>query len=201
MHLVVRKLERLGDVVADLHRERLAERALGAEAAEVDLQRLRLEAERLRLVVDRRRVEVRLRGDRAHRRQLVARHLDARDAGVRERLEPRVRLRAGVPEGDELVRLGHGTTVMRGAARARWPSWSSKPVRPCNPRLGRFDSGAAPLSRIPWREWDRAPFPQCVPLTFTRPAYATRTIRSGDGRARTLAAVMAASAPWLLFDV
>ena len=53
-------------------------------------------------------------------------------------------------EGDELVRLGHGTTVMRGAARARWPSWSSKPVRPCSPRLGRFDSGAAPLSRIPW---------------------------------------------------
>ena len=45
---------------------------------------------------------------------------------------------------DELVRLGHGTTVVRGAARARWPSWSSKPVRPCSPRLGRFDSGAAP---------------------------------------------------------
>ena len=34
-----------------------------------------------------------------------------------------------------------------GAAWARWPSWSSKPVRSCNPRLGRFDSGAAPLSR------------------------------------------------------
>src|SRR5262245_38242839 len=31
-----------------------------------------------------------------------------------------------------------------GAAWARWPSWSSKPVRSCSPRLGRFDSGAAP---------------------------------------------------------
>ena len=43
---VVRQLERLGDVVADPHRERLAERAFVAEPAEVDLQRLRLEAER-----------------------------------------------------------------------------------------------------------------------------------------------------------
>ena len=34
----------------------------------------------------------------------------------------------------------------RGAAWARWPSWSSKPVRSCNPRLGRFDSGAAPFT-------------------------------------------------------
>ena len=32
----------------------------------------------------------------------------------------------------------------RGAAWARWPSGSSKLVRSCNPRLGRFDSGAAP---------------------------------------------------------
>ena len=32
----------------------------------------------------------------------------------------------------------------QGAAWARWPSWSSKPVRSCNPRLGRFDSCAAP---------------------------------------------------------
>jgi hypothetical protein len=31
-----------------------------------------------------------------------------------------------------------------GAAGAWWPSWSSKPVRRCNPPLGRFDSGAAP---------------------------------------------------------
>ena len=37
-----------------------------------------------------------------------------------------------------------------GAARARWPNRSSKPVRCGNPTLGRFDSGAAPLSRF-WR--------------------------------------------------
>ncbi len=33
----------------------------------------------------------------------------------------------------------------RGAARARWPSPSSKRARSGNPRLGRFDSCAAPL--------------------------------------------------------
>ena len=32
----------------------------------------------------------------------------------------------------------------RRSGRARWPSGSSKPVRSCSPRLGRFDSGAAP---------------------------------------------------------
>ena len=37
----------------------------------------------------------------------------------------------------------------QGAAWARWPSWSSKPVRSCNPRLGRFDSCAAPLHKSP----------------------------------------------------
>ena len=42
---------------------------------------------------------------------------------------------------------GHAGTLSRGAAWARWPSRSSKPVRSCNPRLGRFDSGAAPLLR------------------------------------------------------
>jgi hypothetical protein len=35
-------------------------------------------------------------------------------------------------------------TLSRGAARARWPSRSSKPVRSGSPRLGRFDSCAAP---------------------------------------------------------
>src|SRR6266508_3394390 len=39
------------------------------------------------------------------------------------------------------------TSLRRGAAWARWPSWSSKPVRSCSPRLGRFDSGAAPFPR------------------------------------------------------
>src|SRR5205823_14073073 len=40
------------------------------------------------------------------------------------------------------------TTLSLGAARARWPNRSSKPVRRGSPTLGRFDSGAAPLSRI-----------------------------------------------------
>ena len=31
----------------------------------------------------------------------------------------------------------------------RCPNWSSKPVRPCSPRLGRFDSCAAPLRPDP----------------------------------------------------
>ena len=39
-------------------------------------------------------------------------------------------------------------SLRRGAAWARWPSRSSKPVRCGNPTLGRFDSGAAPLSRL-----------------------------------------------------
>ena len=34
-----------------------------------------------------------------------------------------------------------------GAARARWPNRSSKPVRCGNPTLARFDSGAAPSRR------------------------------------------------------
>jgi hypothetical protein len=34
-----------------------------------------------------------------------------------------------------------------GAARARWPSRSSKPVRRGSPTLGRFDSCAAPLRK------------------------------------------------------
>ena len=38
---------------------------------------------------------------------------------------------------------------MHGAAWARWPSRSSKPVRSGSPRLGRFDSCAAPLDESP----------------------------------------------------
>ena len=91
--------------------QRLAERALVAEAREVDLQRLRLEAQLARLVLDRRGVEVRLVRDRAHRGQLVADHLDALDARVRKRLEARVRVAAGVTECYEL--LLHGRTVDR----------------------------------------------------------------------------------------
>ena len=57
--------ERRRHLVADPHRQRLAERTLVAEARQVDLQRLRLEAERARPVRDRRGVEVGLVGDRA----------------------------------------------------------------------------------------------------------------------------------------
>ena len=39
-------------------------------------------------------------------------------------------------------------SLKSGAAWARWSSRSSKPVRSCHPRLGRFDSGAAPSSRL-----------------------------------------------------
>ena len=43
------ELERLGDLVADLDGERFAEDALVVEARQVDLQRLRLEAQPARL--------------------------------------------------------------------------------------------------------------------------------------------------------
>src|SRR5438270_402788 len=76
--------------------------ALVAKAREVELQRLRLEAERVRPVGDARDVEVRLRRDRANRGQLVARHLDLGDAGIREGLQPGVVLAAGMAECDEL---------------------------------------------------------------------------------------------------
>src|SRR5215210_4182359 len=61
------------------------------------------------------------------------------------------RLRRRLRAGKARLRLTAGALVRRatlghGAAWARWPSWSSKPVRSCNPRLGRFDSGAAPLN-------------------------------------------------------
>src|SRR2546425_705083 len=58
------ELERGRDLVSDLDGERLAERSLVAEARQVDLQRLRLEAERLGPVLDRRGVEVGLVRDR-----------------------------------------------------------------------------------------------------------------------------------------
>src|SRR5438552_3837050 len=74
------ELERRGDVVTDLHRKRLAERALVAEAREIDLQRFRLQAQPLRPVLDRARVEVRLVRDRAEAGELVADHLDELDA-------------------------------------------------------------------------------------------------------------------------
>src|SRR5438105_3237742 len=95
-------LERRGDVVPDPDGERLAERALVPEAREVQLERLRFEAERPRPVLDRRRVDVGLIRDRADRGQLVARHLDLGHARVRERLEAGVGLAPRVAKSDEL---------------------------------------------------------------------------------------------------
>ena len=62
----------------------------------------------------------------------------------RRRAHPahRRRARAPAPGQDRL------SYVSRGAARARWPSWSSKPVRRGSPTLGRFDSCAAPFPSI-----------------------------------------------------
>jgi hypothetical protein len=57
-----------------------------------------------------------------------------------------------------------------GGAWARWPSRSSKPVRSCNPRLGRFDSCAPPLSKIPLVQPDCGPpeAPEPLPLSTAR---------------------------------
>jgi hypothetical protein len=81
-------------IVTDLGRERLAEMALVAIAAQVELERLRLDAEIARPVLDRRDVLVRAARLRAHGSQLVARHLHVRDARVGKRLQPRVVLGA-----------------------------------------------------------------------------------------------------------
>jgi uncharacterized protein len=103
-YLLGRQLECLGHVAADLDRERFAEGAFVPEAVQVQLQRLRLEAERPRGVLDRGDVQVWLARDRADRDELVARQLDVRDAWVQEALEPGEVLGAGVTEGDELAR-------------------------------------------------------------------------------------------------
>jgi nucleoside 2-deoxyribosyltransferase len=100
----VRKLKRLGDIVSNRDRERLAEVRFAAEADQIQLQRLRLKAQRLRPVLDRRDVEIRLSGNGTDGRKLVARHLNLRDAGIRECLQARVVLGAGMAERDELAR-------------------------------------------------------------------------------------------------
>src|SRR5438045_2004403 len=99
-----RQVERLGEVVADLDREGLAEGALVAEAAQVELERFRLEAKRSRRVLDRGDIEVGLAGDRADGVEFVAGHLDVRYAWIGERLQAGVVLRAGMAERDELSR-------------------------------------------------------------------------------------------------
>src|SRR5207248_8841133 len=82
---------------------------------EVELERLRLEAESIGAVRDTGDVEVGLRGDRADGGELVARHLDLSDAGIRERFEPRVVLAPRMPERDEL----HGRHCTRAAGLPR----------------------------------------------------------------------------------
>src|SRR5262249_47905391 len=101
-HGVGRELERRGDVVANAYRERLAERALVPEAHQVELERLRLEAQRPGPVADGDAVHVGLARDRAHRGELVADELDVGDAGVREALETRVVLGSRMAERHEL---------------------------------------------------------------------------------------------------
>jgi hypothetical protein len=51
-YLLARQLERFGDVVADLHRQGLAGGGLVAEGFEVELERLRLEAQGFGRVLD-----------------------------------------------------------------------------------------------------------------------------------------------------
>ena len=110
-HVTRLQLERRRDVVPDPDRERLAERALVPEARQVELQRLRLDAQLVRRVLDRGDVQVRLAGYGADRGQLVARQLDVRDAGVREGLEARLVLRARVAQRDELLRYELGRAL------------------------------------------------------------------------------------------
>jgi hypothetical protein len=101
-HLVARQLEHFGDVVADLDRKSLAEAALVAEAVQVELERLRLEAQRFRRVLDRCDIEVGLAGDGTDGRELVARQLDDGYARIGERLQAGIGLGAGLAERDEL---------------------------------------------------------------------------------------------------
>src|SRR5262245_12849525 len=70
-NLVGPELQSMGCVVADADGERLGERAFVAERAQVELQRLGLDAERPGPELDRRDVEVRLARHGADRRQLV----------------------------------------------------------------------------------------------------------------------------------
>ena len=74
----------------------------------------------------------------------------------------------------------------RWSGRAWWPSWSSKPVRRGSPTLGRFDSGAAPLSQSPW----------CTPLVChgARRASALGTASSDVTVASRAAATYSSSA-------
>ena len=80
--LVGWELERLGEVVSDLDRERLAEVTLVPIVVQVQLERLRLDAARFRPVLDGGDIQVGLACERADGSELVARQLDARRRGV-----------------------------------------------------------------------------------------------------------------------
>ena len=83
------------------------------------------------------------RDHRLHHRRLL-RHGHDGDVGLGLRAPDR-RDADGALAGDG-SQTGAGLRSVR-SGRARWPSRSSKPVRSGNPRLGRFDSCAAPLSQ------------------------------------------------------
>ena len=87
-------------------------------------------------------------GSRRGRQLSRVRPLSRRDGG--QGREGRRRGRGGRDRAHQgCVGLGRrAASLSGGAARARWPSRSSKPVRSCSPRLGRFDSGAAPSQGI-----------------------------------------------------
>ena len=104
--------------------------------------------------------------DTAPARALPLRHHEPGDdpgeadprADLRVARRPALRRRARVVRG----RVRREGSLSRGAAWARWPSRSSKPVRCGSPTLGRFDSGAAPLSRL--RRPDGRRDPRALPL-------------------------------------
>src|SRR5205085_4194915 len=89
----------------------------------------------VRLVLDARAIEVGLGRDRADGRELVAVELDARDAWIREGLEPCVMLRAGMPERHEFGRARrrlHGRRVpgrRRGYAAPSPLRWRPRAAR------------------------------------------------------------------------
>src|SRR6266516_3590925 len=117
LHLACAQPECLRDIVPDPDRQPLTEVALVAEAVQVELQRLGLEAEILRAVLDRGFVEIGLAGDRTDRGELVARQRHLGDAGVRERLQARVVFRARMTESDE---LGRASAVVHHRNCTRW---------------------------------------------------------------------------------
>src|SRR5439155_19332276 len=108
-HLLGRKTERLGEVVADLDRECLAEVPFVAVTAEIQLERLRLDAELARPILHAGNVEIRLLRNRADRGQLVADHLDPRDTRIGEGLQPGVVIGARLAQSDEIGRAGIGS--------------------------------------------------------------------------------------------